>query len=132
VALSDRSWRLLLATIFATSGVFHFLTPRRFIAIVPQWLPSPGALVAISGAAELLGALGLLWRPTRHLAGWGLIALLVAVFPANIQVLINAYRSDASAWWIAALWTRLPLQMILIRLVYRLAVKPRTERSKSG
>ena len=119
---SDRSVRILLTTIFATAGVLHFLAPRPFIGIVPRWLPWPVALVAISGAAELCGALGLMWPPTRRLAGWGLIALLLAVFPANIQMLVNAHRSHAATWWLAALWVRLPLQLVLIRLVYRTAV----------
>ena len=120
---SDRLWRLGLGSLFATAGLFHFLTPRPFVDIVPPWLPWPGALVAISGAAEILGAVGLVWGRTRRAAGWWLIALLVAVFPANVQMLVDAHRSHAAAWWLVALWLRLPLQILLIRQVYCMAVQ---------
>jgi uncharacterized membrane protein len=80
-------------------------------------LPRPDLLVAISGVAELLGAMGLLLPRTRRAAGWGLILLLIAVFPANIRMLQDARASNASAVWQAMLWARLPLQALLIWLV---------------
>ena len=112
----------MLIAIFATTGVFHFLTPHRFASIVPPWMPRADLLVAVSGAAELAGAAGLAWSRSRYWAGWGLIALLVAVFPANIQMLIGAQHSSAPIWWQVVLWLRLPMQPVLIWLVWRAAV----------
>lgn len=113
--------RVGLIIIFALAGMMHFVSPRTFIGIVPPWLPRPDLLVAVSGLAELGGAAGLAWRRTRYWAGWGLIALLLAVFPANIQMLVNAMNSAAALWWQIALWIRLPLQVLLIWMVWRAA-----------
>ena len=65
-------------------GVLHFVRPKAFVRIVPKFLPTPLALVYISGFFEILGGVGLLIPETRTWAAWGLIALYVAVFPANI------------------------------------------------
>ena len=72
----------------------------------------------------LLG-LGLLWPRARAAAGIGLIALLVAVFPANIQMLLNAQAAGAAPWWQLALWLRLPLQAVLALWVFRIAIARR-------
>jgi uncharacterized membrane protein len=108
---------------FFIAGLMHFLKPGLYVAIVPPWLPNSEILVLVSGAAEILGGLGVLHRATRRFAGWGLIALLVAVFPANVQMLHLAYVSHASALWKAALWLRLPLQIPLIWWVWRVAAR---------
>lgn len=104
---------VLLAAAFVGAGVLHFLKPRLFEAIVPPSLPAPRALVFVSGAAEILGGLGLLVEPLRPWAGWGLVALLVAVFPANLYMAREHARFARTAprW---ALLARLPLQLVLI------------------
>jgi len=79
--------RVLLAGFFIFAGVMHFVQPELYAAIVPPWLPNAPLLVALSGAFEILGGLGVLHPVTRRLAGWELIALLIAVFPANVQML---------------------------------------------
>lgn len=114
--------RAAMVVIFATAGTFHFLAPHRFTSIVPPWMPRADVLVALSGVAELAGAAGLVWARSRHWAGWGLIALLVAVFPANIQMLIS--NSGAPIWWQIVLWLRLPLQPLMMWLVWRAAISP--------
>lgn len=88
---------------------------------MPPYIPSPYhlPLVYVSGACEIAGGLGMLVRPVRRLAGLGLVALLVAVFPANVQMLATAMHAGASAGALAALWLRLPLQVALIVWVYR-------------
>ena len=93
-----------------------------YAAIVPPFIPNARALVLISGAFEILGGLGVLLPFSRVAAGWGLIALLVAVFPANIHMATEAerFRSVAPAW---ALWARLPLQAVLILWVYRACIE---------
>ena len=105
---------VLLAALMIFAGVMHFVTPRVFVRIVPRWLPAPRALVAISGACEILGGLGLLLPATRQWAAWGLVALFIGVFPANVNMAVNRLpfgRYAAPDW---ALWARLPLQAILV------------------
>jgi uncharacterized membrane protein len=118
-----RSWlraslRVVLALLFVTAGGLHFLRPAPFVQIVPPYLPWPLALVYISGACEILGGCGLLLPRLRRAAGWGLMALLLAVFPANLHMALGDVRVsglDLPAW---VLWLRLPLQGVLIAGVY--------------
>jgi uncharacterized membrane protein len=114
-AAAKRLGRWLFAAFFIVAGVSHFLRPALFIAIVPPYLPWPAALVAVSGAAEiLLGAL--LLTGCQRLAGWGLSALLIAVFPANVHMALNAERYPAIPE--PLLWARLPLQAVLIAIAF--------------
>lgn len=127
-AIADTTPRLtlslvLIAIIFVAAGVLHFLKPAPFIRIVPPWLPAPALLVAISGACEIMGGIGVLLPVTRVAAGWGLVALLVAVFPANVQMLADAHARHASRAWELALVARLPLQAWLIWWVWRVAAR---------
>ena len=107
--------RLLCSLFFVWVGVMHFLRPGRFVQITPEILPYRKELVLISGAFEILGGLGLLIPKTRRLAGKGLIALLIAVFPANINMAVNKIDFGFIPQWV--LWARLPLQFLLIYLV---------------
>jgi len=109
---------LLLAALFIAAGALHFLRPEPFDRIVPPGLPlPPRAATLLSGAAELLGGLGLLHPATRPAARLGLLALLVAVFPANILMALHAERFRPLPEW--ALWARLPLQPLLMWAVWR-------------
>lgn len=110
--------RLVLAALFVAAGVAHFRTPEPFVKIVPPYLPSPYVLVYVSGIFEILGGLGLLVPATRLIAGWGLIALLLAVFPANIYMATAGVKIGGfpSQPWMA--WARLPFQFVLIGLIY--------------
>lgn len=71
---------------FLFGGIGHFVLTPFFVSIVPPYVPSPQAVVYISGGFEILGALALLWGRTRRLAGWGLILLTLAVTPANLYM----------------------------------------------
>jgi len=105
-----------IAALFGAAGAAHFVWPDPFVRIVPPYLPAPRVLVYASGAAELLGAAGVLWPPTRTYAGWGLILLLIAVFPANVHMAQHPSAfSQIPAW---GLYLRLPLQAVLIGWVY--------------
>ena len=89
---------------------------------MPPYIPWPEAMVAISGVAEILGGLGVCFRATRVTAGWCLIALLVAVFPANLYAIstgmvIGGYSLPA---WM--LWTRLPFQLLFGVWVYHVCL----------
>ena len=104
--------RLALGLTFMGAGAAHFLLPRPFLAIVPDYLPAHRALVQISGMAELAGGCGVLFPATRRPAAWGLVALLIAVFPANFWMARHAARFFPIPAW--TLWARLPLQLPLI------------------
>ncbi|WP_246010544.1 DoxX family protein [Hymenobacter perfusus] len=108
--------RVVLATFFIGAGITHFTNPAGFLRIVPPYLPAPLLLVYLSGAAEIAGGLGLLIPATRRWAAWGLMALLVAVFPANVYMLQTHGAGLPVPLW--ALWLRLPLQLVLIGCVW--------------
>ena len=115
---SHTSVRVAVAILFVGAGVLHFVRPRAYVAIVPRGLPHPAALVAISGIAEIAGGIGLVLAPVRAAAGSGLIILLIAVFPANVQMLLNAGARGAPRWVRVVLWLRLPLQPVLAACVW--------------
>jgi uncharacterized membrane protein len=109
--------RVVLALLMASAGVLHFISPQPFVRIVPSWLPAPLLLVYISGFFEILGAIGLLIPRTRRLAAWGLVALLIAVFPANINMAVNQLPLGDTVYPIGN-WVRLPFQIVLIAWAY--------------
>ena len=117
--------RALLAAFFMGAGIAHLLKPDTYVAIMPPWLPSPYLLVILSGVCEIAGGAGLLMSRVRRAAGWGLILLLLAVFPANVQMLMNARAAHAGVLHQAVLWGRLPLQVVLIWWVWWSAVRLR-------
>ena len=108
--------RLLIFTWFFVGGVMHFAKPDLFLRIVPPIIPYPLVAVYISGAFELLGAIGLCVKSTRSYAGYGLMLLTLAVTPANIYMLQQAELfSEVPQWALAA---RLPFQLFLIWLIW--------------
>lgn len=115
--------RILLALAFITAGVLHFLKPEPYLAIMPPWLPSHALLVQISGVAELAGGIGLLVERWRRAAGIGLMVLLIAILPANVQMLLNYQARGAPAGEIMLLWLRLPLQLVLMGTVWWVGVR---------
>jgi uncharacterized membrane protein len=112
------AFRLALAMFFVAAGAMHFLRPDFYLQIMPPYLPWPLALVYFSGACEVLVGCTVVPLATRRFAGFGLIALLVAVLPANVQMAIDP--EVVADWNIPAwiLWLRLPFQGVLIAWVY--------------
>jgi len=113
----ERLWWVglwLMGLAFATAGVLHFTNPAPFVAIIPPWLPSPLTLVYLSGVAEIGLGLGVLVPKTRRLAAWGLVALLIAVFPANIYHAVADVPMGGSTMPLAYHIVRLPMQLVLI------------------
>ena len=110
----NRSWAPLgLAVLFAGSGVLHLIRPELFRALVPAALPAPGAIVAVSGLAELVCAAGL--ATGRSWAGLSSVALLIAVFPGNVWFAFDQTAAPGTdPRVVAAAWFRLPLQLPLI------------------
>jgi uncharacterized membrane protein len=105
--------RGVLAVFVIVTGVLHFARPEPFVAIVPDYLPYPLALVYVSGFFEILGGVGLFIPHLRRAAAWGLIALFIAVFPANIHMAIHKLPFMGEVHPIAN-WVRLPFQFVLI------------------
>lgn len=99
---------------FFVGGIAHFAVTELEMRIVPPWVPWPRAVVLVSGVAELLGAAGLLWRPTRRAAGIGLLLLTIAVTPAHFYMLQRPELFGVPVW---ALWLRLPIQLALLGLI---------------
>ena len=118
--------RWLAAFLFVLAGANHFLHPHFYERIVPPGFPSPRILVIVSGLAEIAGGLGLLIRPLRRVAGWSLIVLLLAVFPANIHMALHPDRFGMPPWM---LWMRLPLQVVLVAWVWWVALS-RSQRKR--
>jgi uncharacterized membrane protein len=109
--------RALLGVTFLITGALHFLRPRMYEAIMPRYLPAHRELVYASGVAEIIGGAGVLLQ--RRGAAWWLIATLVAIFPANVEMAVNADRFKRFPK--PLLWARLPVQGALIAWVWRAA-----------
>src|SRR5918993_1318074 len=101
-----------MAAMYIFTGSMHFITPRTFVRIMPPYIPWHYPLVYLSGAAEILAGLLLFWEPSRIFAAWALIALLIAVFPANVYMAQVYYRKKHRFLWLAII--RLPIQLVLI------------------
>lgn len=121
------NWRTisrgLLACFFVVAGANHFRTPEIYLGMMPPWLPWPLILVQVSGVAEILGGIGALLPRTRRFSGWGLLVLLIAIFPANLHVALQG-RMPGFDFSPVILWLRLPLQILLLGWVWWSAVAP--------
>jgi uncharacterized membrane protein len=95
-------------------GIAHFVAPADFASIVPRFLPAPVTLVLISGFFEIAGGVGLLVARVRRFASYGLVALYVAVFPANLNMALIGAAPEGAHVAPALLWLRLPFQIVFI------------------
>lgn len=121
-----KAGRIAMGLMYLGAGITHWLATRTFSAIVPDYLPAHRQIVLISGAAEMAGGLGVLIPATRRPAAWGLVLLLIAVFPANLWMAQHPERFRQIPEWM--LWARLPLQLPLIWWAWRYT---RREREKA-
>ena len=104
--------KIAISLLFVAAGLNHFINPLLYIHIMPLWLPEPVLLLYISGFFEILGG-AMLWNKRfQAWSAWGLIALLIAVFPANIHMAMHPELTPHIPQWL--LWVRLPLQIPLI------------------
>jgi uncharacterized membrane protein len=109
--------RVFVTVAMVIVGVMHFVNPDPFTRIVPQELPEPKLLVYLSGVFEIALGLAIQIPKIRKLAGWGLVALYLAVFPANINMAVRHIEltpGEPIPDWVA--WGRLPLQLLFIAL----------------
>jgi uncharacterized membrane protein len=104
----------LLAAGFAASGTVHLVKPEVYLPLMPSWVPAHREVILGSGVAELALALGLTLPPTRRVAGWASVALLLGVWPGNLQMALDSRRSRSTAFKVAA-WGRMPMQIPMIR-----------------
>jgi uncharacterized membrane protein len=112
----------LMGPAYVVAGVLHFVVPELYVQIIPPVLPAPLALVYLSGLAEIAVGIGVLVPETRRYAAWATIALLLAIFPANVYMATSGVvvagipgGGDPSA---VVRWGRLPLQAVLILWAY--------------
>jgi len=108
-----RAARLVMGAFYVGAGVLHFMATQQYMAVIPEYLPTHRALVLVSGRAEIVGGIGvpIPWPAVRRTAAWGLVALLVAVMPANIYMVTDHAKFATVPLW--AVWARLPLQGVL-------------------
>jgi uncharacterized membrane protein len=123
----SRGTRAALVFVFAwflLGGLAHFAFTQAEMRIVPAWVPWPRAVVLVTGVLELAGAAGLLVPRTRAAAAWGLFALTIAVTPANVHMLQHADAFPGVPY--VALLLRLPLQVVLLALIWRVGRSARS------
>jgi len=105
---------VLAAVFYIAAGLLHFIKPEPYIKIMPPYVPWHPAMVRISGAFEILGGLGLFVPATRRAAAWGLVLLLIAVFPANLYTALHPIEAGVDGIAAVLRWGRLPVQALLI------------------
>jgi len=123
--MSQNRGTTILGSVFIVAGLLHFVRPSAYVGLMPSYLPAHLLLIYLSGAAELLGGIGVLVPRWRRVAGWWLILTLVAVFPANVEMLMRWQARGESSLALTVLWLRLPLQAVMIWWVWR-TTQPRT------
>jgi uncharacterized membrane protein len=106
---------LVMGVFYVVAGLAHFVRPDFYLPMMPPWLPTHRELIFLSGVAEVLLGVAVLVPRLRRIAGWGIIALLIAIFPANLHIALHdvpvfGATQGAGIWN----WVRLPLQAVLI------------------
>ena len=112
-----------LAAFWIGAGLMHFVIPRQYEAIMPEWLPAHRELVVASGLAEIAGGLAVLDPRTRPAARWWLLATLLAVYPANVEMALSPDRYPKLPRW--ALYARLPVQGLFALFTWRATAEDR-------
>jgi uncharacterized membrane protein len=122
-----------LGAFFIIAGLAHFVAPHLHDPMMPSWLPasSQRPLIYLSGAAEIAGGVGVLLPRFRRAAAWGLIALLVAIFPANLHVALDPAAGADFGFSQAVLWLRLPFQALFIAWVWWTCLRPAPARAEA-
>ncbi len=118
MAIAPSTHTIIIGILFISIGIYHFVNPGFFIKIMPNYIPNHSAMVFWSGVAEVLGGIGIMVSFSKIYAGWGLILLLIAIFPANLDMFIKAYQKQGWGLYTWLTLIRLPLQFVLIYWVY--------------
>ena len=120
--MKERSYTVKKISLFAMSlfyiiaGINHFIHPMFYKKIMPPYIPWHMLLIYASGMMEILLSILLIPLTTRRIAAWGIIILLIAIFPANINMMLNYWNEKNPDLWITIL--RLPMQIVLIWWAY--------------
>jgi uncharacterized membrane protein len=107
----------VMAAFYLFAGLNHFRSPESYQPMMPPYIPFPDLMIALSGGAEIILGIGLFFEPSRKLAAWGVIALLLAIFPVHFYM--YAERDTLFAW--VPLWliiARIPMQFVLMYWAY--------------
>jgi len=125
-----------IAAILGGAGVMHFVSPKFFDAVVPEWMPGSARTVTyVSGVAELASAALVLNPSTRKLGGWCALATFVVVYPANIQMALDGGIEGAPKGPMnsaAAAWIRLPFQLPMMWTAFKVATAPSDDSSATA
>ncbi len=105
-----------MSLIYVAAGIYHFVNPKLYMKIMPPYFPWHLQLIYISGVIEIVLGILLIPESTRPIAAWLIIAMLIAIFPANIQMAINFWQKNSPSLWMAI--ARLPLQGVLIWMAW--------------
>lgn len=111
--------KTIFAAIFIAGGILHFVIPKFYLKMMPDYIPYHKAAVYVSGVCEIALGVMLMIEATSVIAAWGLIVLLIAVFPANLNMAVNAEKFAPTKP--LALWLRLPIQGLLLYWAYQYA-----------
>lgn len=105
-----------MSVIYIIAGFNHFRNPKMYIRIIPPFFKNPSLINSLSGVAEVILGILLLFPETRTIAAWGIIALLIAILPANIYMATNERAGFGLPKWL--LWLRIPMQVLLMLWAY--------------
>lgn len=119
--------RALLAIFYILAGTMHFVIPEFYIKMMPPYVPMHNEMVFVSGLMEIILGFGIMGKKTMRYSAWGIIALLIAVFPANVHAYLTADGTDFPKW---LLLIRLPLQFVLIYWAYLFTRKENHQKIK--
>lgn len=115
MSLTKRILLWIMAAFYIFAGVMHFVRPDYYMPMMPPYLPWHAALVFLSGVAELVLGVAVLIPALRNWAAWGIVLLLIAIFPANLHIALHNVAVFGAAEGAGAMnWVRLPFQLVLI------------------
>jgi uncharacterized membrane protein len=106
----------IMSFLYTAAGVYHFVKPKFYLFMMPPYIPNHTLMVALSGVAEIVLGIGLLFPQTRSLAAWGIILMLIIFFTVHIYMLTDPKFVKVSQVF---LWVRIPLQFLLIWWAYQ-------------
>ena len=110
----------LISAMFIVAGIAHFLFPKPYLKFMPAYIPNHKAMVFWSGVAEIIGGIGFFFEPARSVATYGILLLLLAVLPANVEMLRQEQKGKNRILFVAFLILRIPLQFVLMWWVWNI------------
>lgn len=116
--MKKQTQSIITGIIFIIAGIIHFVIPKFYLQIMPPYLPYHLVLVYLSGLAEIVCGTFLIPKKTRRIGAWLTIALLIAIFPANVQMSIDSYSIGGLMFYVSVF--RLPLQFLMVWWVYNI------------